>query len=99
MVRLWIGMKSGGIRVITENSPKKSSALTVSGVYCLPPQLAAQYEFAAPVLLQTQMLTKRLFTHYWRDPSYIYSKIFVSFAIGIFNGFVSYRHHPREGFC
>lgn len=51
--------------------------------------LGTQYEFAAPVMLQTTMLTKRLFTQYWRDPSYIYSKIFVSFVIGIFNGFVS----------
>lgn len=49
-----------------------------------------QYEFAAPTSVQTIMLTKRLFTAYWRDPSYYYGKLFVSVIIGIFNGFV--RH-------
>ncbi|KAF2185154.1 hypothetical protein K469DRAFT_739172 [Zopfia rhizophila CBS 207.26] len=28
-----------------------------------------EYEFAAPIWLQTTELTKRLFTQYWRDPS------------------------------
>ncbi|OBT65918.1 hypothetical protein VE03_05485 [Pseudogymnoascus sp. 23342-1-I1] len=55
------------------------------------PALGTQYEFAAPVMLQTTMLTKRLFTQYWRDSSYIYSKIFVSFVIGIFNGFTFWK--------
>ena len=49
-----------------------------------------QYEFASPVFLQTTMLTKRLFTQYWRDPSYLYGKIFVAFIVGIFNGFTFY---------
>lgn len=43
-------------------------------------------EFAAPIWLQTTMLTKRVFTQYWRDPSYLYGKLFVSVIIGIFNG-------------
>jgi len=47
-------------------------------------------EFAAPVWLQTTMLTKRLFTQYWRDPSYLYGKLFVAIIIGIFNGFTFY---------
>jgi ATP-binding cassette subfamily G (WHITE) protein 2 (SNQ2) len=47
-------------------------------------------EFAAPVWLQTTMLTKRLFTQYWRDPSYLYGKLFVAVIIGIFNGFTFY---------
>ncbi|KAJ5896051.1 ABC multidrug transporter atrF [Penicillium subrubescens] len=47
----------------------------------------SQYEFAAPTLVQTQLLTKRLFLQYWRDPSYYYGKLFVSVIIGIFNGF------------
>jgi ATP-binding cassette subfamily G (WHITE) protein 2 (SNQ2) len=45
-------------------------------------------EFAAPIWLQTTMLTKRVFTQYWRDPSYLYGKLFVSVIIGIFNGSV-----------
>ncbi|OQD78445.1 hypothetical protein PENDEC_c001G03921 [Penicillium decumbens] len=45
------------------------------------------YEFAAPTGVQIEQLTKRLFTQYWRDPSYYYGKLFVSVIIGIFNGF------------
>lgn len=48
-------------------------------------------EFAAPVWLQTTMLTKRLFIQYWRDPSYLYGKLFVAVVIGIFNGFTFYK--------
>jgi ATP-binding cassette subfamily G (WHITE) protein 2 (SNQ2) len=47
-------------------------------------------EFAAPVWLQTTMLTKRVLTQYWRDPSYLYSKLFVAVVVGIFNGFTFY---------
>lgn len=64
-----------------------------------PPELGEQYEYAAPVSLQTALLTKRLFLQYWRDPSYYYGKLFVSVIIGIFNGFVSisrlYAHGIR----
>ncbi|KAJ5147844.1 ABC multidrug transporter atrF [Penicillium atrosanguineum] len=45
------------------------------------------YEFAAPTGVQIELLTKRLFTQYWRDSSYYYGKLFVSVIIGIFNGF------------
>lgn len=48
-------------------------------------------EFAAPVRLQTTMLTKRVFTQYWRDPSYLYGKLFVAVIVGIFNGFTFYQ--------
>ncbi|KAF1845626.1 uncharacterized protein K460DRAFT_282711 [Cucurbitaria berberidis CBS 394.84] len=48
-------------------------------------------EFAASVWLQTTMLTKRTFTQYWRDPSYLYGKLFVAVIIGIFNGFTFYQ--------
>lgn len=50
-----------------------------------------QTEFAASTWLQTTMLVKRTFTQYWRDPSYLYSKIFVAVTIGIFNGFTFYQ--------
>ncbi|KAJ9614719.1 ATP-binding cassette transporter snq2 [Knufia peltigerae] len=46
-----------------------------------------QRAFAAPVTLQTIELTKRTFRNYWRDPSYLYAKLFVSVIIGVFNGF------------
>ncbi|KAF2740492.1 ABC transporter-like protein [Polyplosphaeria fusca] len=49
------------------------------------------YEFAAPVWLQTTMLTKRLFVQYWRDPSYLYGKLFIAVIVGIFNGFTFYQ--------
>ncbi|KAL3458663.1 ABC-2 type transporter-domain-containing protein [Aspergillus heterothallicus] len=46
-----------------------------------------QYEFAASTFTQSYLLTKRVFTQYWRDPSYYYGKLFTSVIIGIFNGF------------
>lgn len=48
-------------------------------------------EFAAPVTTQIEMLTKRVFLQYWRDPSYYYGKIFVSVILGIFNGFTFWK--------
>ena len=52
---------------------------------------ASQHEFASSTWLQTVMLTKRLFTQYWRDPSYLYGKLFVSVIVGIFNSFTFYK--------
>jgi len=48
-------------------------------------------EFAASVALQTTELLKRTFKQYWRDPSYIYGKLFVAFIIGVFNGFTFWQ--------
>ena len=45
------------------------------------------HEFAAPVLSQILLLSKRMFTRQWRDPSYIYGRLFTAVIIGIFNGF------------
>ncbi|KAJ5376401.1 ABC multidrug transporter atrF [Penicillium cosmopolitanum] len=50
----------------------------------------SQHEFAAPTPVQIELLTKRMFIQYWRDPSYYYGKLFVSVIIGIFNGFTFY---------
>lgn len=47
--------------------------------------------FAAPVWAQTSELIKRTFRQYWRDPSYLYGKLFVSVIIGIFNGFTFWQ--------
>ncbi|EKG16532.1 ABC transporter-like protein [Macrophomina phaseolina MS6] len=57
-----------------------------------PPRQEGQArEFAAPVWLQTTMLTKRVFIQHWRDPSYLYGKLFVSVIIGVFNGFTFWQ--------
>jgi ABC-type multidrug transport system ATPase subunit/ABC-type multidrug transport system permease subunit len=50
-------------------------------------ETGSTYEFAAPTMTQTLLLTERIFKQYWRDPSYYYGKLFVSVIIGIFNGF------------
>ncbi|KAI2603660.1 ABC-2 type transporter-domain-containing protein [Hypoxylon sp. NC1633] len=50
-----------------------------------------QMEYAAPTWLQTVELTKRVFRQYWRDPSYLYGKFFVSVIVGIFNGFTFWQ--------
>lgn len=51
----------------------------------------ATREFAAPMWLQTTLLTKRVFLQQWRDPSYLYGKLFISVIMGIFNGFTFYN--------
>ncbi len=48
-------------------------------------------EFAASTMLQTTELLKRTFKQYWRDPSYLYGKLFVAVIIGIFNGFTFWQ--------
>ncbi|KAF4446254.1 putative ATP-binding multidrug cassette transport protein [Fusarium austroafricanum] len=48
-------------------------------------------EFAAPAWLQTVELTKRMFRQHWRDPSYIYGKLFIAVIFGIFNGFTFWK--------
>ncbi|KAK4125191.1 hypothetical protein N657DRAFT_569796 [Parathielavia appendiculata] len=46
-----------------------------------------QHEFAAPIVQQTQLLTSRMFIRQWRDPSYLYGRLFTAVVVGIFNGF------------
>lgn len=48
-------------------------------------------EFAASIWTQTFELTKRTFRQHWRDPSYLYGKLFVSVITGIFNGFTFWQ--------
>ena len=55
-----------------------------------------QYEFAAPLWLQTTTLTRRVFIQYWRDPAYLYGKLFVAVIVGIFNGYVHLGWPPLE---
>lgn len=56
-----------------------------------PPKQDTQHEFAAPVWTQTAMLTQRTFRQYWRDPSYLYGKLFVAVIVAIFNGFTFWQ--------
>lgn len=56
--------------------------------------LNLQHEYASPLLLQTTTLTRRLFTQHWRDPSYLYGKLFVATITGILNGFTYYHLGP-----
>jgi ATP-binding cassette subfamily G (WHITE) protein 2 (SNQ2) len=55
------------------------------------PSTDTQHDFASPVWLQTVELTKRTFTNHWRDPSYLYGKLFVSVVIGVVNGFTFWQ--------
>lgn len=58
----------------------------------LPPKAAnTQHEYASPVWLQITMLTRRMFTQHWREPSYLYGKLFVAVILGIFNGFTFWQ--------
>jgi ABC-type multidrug transport system ATPase subunit/ABC-type multidrug transport system permease subunit len=51
----------------------------------------AEKEFAASTVLQCTELLRRTFRQYWRDPSYLYGKLFVSVIVGIFNGFTFWQ--------
>ncbi|KAL2022942.1 hypothetical protein VTK56DRAFT_4157 [Thermocarpiscus australiensis] len=50
-----------------------------------------QHEFAAPVWQQTALLTKRMFLRQWREPSYLYGRLFTAVIVGIFNGFTFWK--------
>ena len=50
-----------------------------------------QHEYASPQWLQITQLTRRMFTQHWRDPSYLYGKLFVAVIVGIFNGFTFWQ--------
>ncbi|TWU72067.1 hypothetical protein ED733_003385 [Metarhizium rileyi] len=54
-------------------------------------QEVLSHEFAAPVSQQIKMLSKRMFINQWRQPSYIYGKLFTAVIIGIFNGFTFWK--------
>src|SRR3984885_1657680 len=56
-----------------------------------PSEGTTTYAFAAPVAVKTIELPKRTFIQQWRDPSYIYGKLFTAVIVGIFNGFTFYK--------
>ncbi|KZL71217.1 multidrug resistance protein cdr1 [Colletotrichum tofieldiae] len=49
--------------------------------------------YAAPFHVQLELCTRRVFQQYWRTPSYIYSKLFLSGGTSLFIG-VSFYNSP-----
>ena len=68
-----------------------STIKTIRGKSIEESEPETQHEFAASVTTQTIELTKRLMRQYWREPSYLYAKLFTSVVIGIFNGFTFWQ--------
>ncbi|KAK4183910.1 ABC transporter CDR4 [Podospora australis] len=56
----------------------------------LPGDTALNTEFSVPFATQLFLVTHRIFQEYWRDPTYLYSKIALSAGVGVFNGFSFY---------
>lgn len=46
-------------------------------------------KYAAPLMVQTRLLTQRVARNFWRDSSYGFGKIFTISLVALFNGFVS----------
>jgi ATP-binding cassette subfamily G (WHITE) protein 2 (SNQ2) len=47
-------------------------------------------KFAAPTWYQCLLLIKRTFIKQWREPHYVYGRLFINITMGIVNGFASY---------
>ncbi|KIW10651.1 hypothetical protein PV08_11615 [Exophiala spinifera] len=56
-----------------------------------PTNKASYREFAAPFYQQLYEVLKRVFEQYWRTPSYIYSKLSLCIASGMFIGFSFFK--------
>ncbi|KAL6246776.1 Multidrug resistance protein [Rhinocladiella similis] len=56
-----------------------------------PTNKASYREFAAPFYQQLYQVLKRVFEQYWRTPSYIYSKLSLCIASGLFIGFSFFK--------
>ncbi|KAK8050931.1 hypothetical protein PG993_002316 [Apiospora rasikravindrae] len=52
-------------------------------------------EYAASFFCQMAVVTKRAFQDYWRDPTYLYSKLALCAGVGFFNG-VSFYDTPLD---
>ncbi|KAK5115244.1 hypothetical protein LTR62_001444 [Meristemomyces frigidus] len=76
-----------------QNVVEEIEGLKMTRSRTLPEQVRKeqQREFAAGPMLQTTELLKRTFKQHWRDPSYLYGKLFVSVIVGIFNGFTFWQ--------
>lgn len=52
-----------------------------------PNDKAAKRPFAASYVEQYKVVTRRIFQQYWRTPSYLWAKVFLVTAAGLFIGF------------
>lgn len=48
-------------------------------------------QFAASSFYQSKLLIKRTFIKHWREPHYVYSRLFVHVVMGILNGFTFWQ--------
>ncbi|KAL2203403.1 hypothetical protein CC79DRAFT_1279575 [Sarocladium strictum] len=55
------------------------------------PSNTPKKEFAVGPWLQATQLTQRMFRQHWRNPSYVYGKLFTAVIMGIFNGFTFWK--------
>ncbi|AEO64846.1 uncharacterized protein THITE_2111183 [Thermothielavioides terrestris NRRL 8126] len=72
--------------VVSSSSPSSTSSSSSSSAAS-----EQDHEFAAPVAQQILLLTKRMFVRQWREPSYLYGRLFTAVVIGIFNGFTFWK--------
>jgi ABC-type multidrug transport system ATPase subunit/ABC-type multidrug transport system permease subunit len=70
---------------------KAERSAVVSNESTTSSSTSEQHEFAAPVTQQIALLTSRMFVRQWRDPSYLYGRLFTAVVIGIFNGFTFWK--------
>ncbi|QUC20523.1 uncharacterized protein UV8b_04764 [Ustilaginoidea virens] len=56
-----------------------------------PEAPTTMHEFAAPVSAQVRLLTTRMLMKQWRQPSYMYGRLFTSVIVGIVNGFTFWQ--------
>ncbi|KAM0597881.1 hypothetical protein D7B24_008628 [Verticillium nonalfalfae] len=55
------------------------------------PSTEADAQFAASTLEQCRLLIQRTFIKQWREPSYVYGRLFVHVVMGILNGFTFWQ--------
>ncbi|KAF8994409.1 ABC-2 type transporter-domain-containing protein [Cyathus striatus] len=56
-----------------------------------PAEVAIKSEFAMPWIYQTTLLMQRQFQGFWRDPTYIMSKMILNIFSGLFIGFTFFK--------
>ncbi|KAK0612478.1 ABC-2 type transporter-domain-containing protein [Bombardia bombarda] len=86
----WLESKEN-LELIDEIHRIKASRSTAVTERAQTETVAVEHEFSAPVATQIMELTKRMFVRQWRDPSYIYGRLFSAVLTGIFNGFTFWQ--------
>jgi ATP-binding cassette subfamily G (WHITE) protein 2 (SNQ2) len=76
---------------IQQLKAERAQAVAATSDQSAEGSFGTQHEFAAPVTTQIFHLTRRMFVRQWRDPSYIYGRLFTAVVIGIFNGFTFWQ--------